>query len=149
MAGESAGGSAKMGRDRQFQAILARKGKILNVERCLAQPERILGDEEIKMLIAAISANEGQEFNLNKIRYHKIIIMTAAGHLYIARRPLYLVQRGRNQAYADDDDGKDRLMQRVSAARSEPHLQRYKSLGQMNAEQFIQMYALEVQRLDV
>ena len=213
--GESAGGSAKMGRDRQFQAILALKGKILNVERCLAQPERILGNEEIRTLIAAIGANEGQEFNLNKIRYHKIIIMTdadvdgshirtllltyfqrrmpeliAAGHLYIACPPLYLVQRGRNKAYAYDDDEKDRLMQRLSTARSEPHLQRYKGLGEMNAEQlwdttmnpdhrkmlrvecgdpgeasgairllmgeevaprrqFIQMHALEVQRLDV
>ncbi|MEO2141299.1 MAG: DNA gyrase subunit B, partial [bacterium] len=76
--GESAGGSAKMGRDRHFQAILPLKGKILNVERVLQQPDKILGHEEIRAMVAALGAGEGEEFDASKIRYHKIIIMTDA-----------------------------------------------------------------------
>ena len=76
--GESAGGSAKMGRDRRFQAILPLKGKILNVERVLNQPDKILGHEEIRAIVAAVGAGEGEEFDPTKIRYHKIIIMTDA-----------------------------------------------------------------------
>ena len=158
--GESAGGSAKMGRDRQFQAILPLKGKILNVERFLGQPERVLASEEIRTIISAIGAGEEPEFNLQRLRYHKIIIMTdadvdgshirtllltyfqrrmpqliAGSHLYIACPTLYLVSRGRQKAYAYDDEQKDHLMVRMSTARGQAHLQRYKGLGEMNAEQ--------------
>ena len=78
MEGESAGGSAKMGRDRRFQAILPVKGKILNVERVLRQPDKIIGHEEIRAVIAALGAGEGEEFDTSKLRYHKVIIMTDA-----------------------------------------------------------------------
>ena len=158
--GESAGGSAKMGRDRQFQAILPLKGKILNVERFLDKVERILGHEEIRAMISAVGTGEGEAFDIAKLRYHHIIIMTDAdvdgshirtliltyfyrrmreliegGFLYIAQPPLYRVQRGRNIAYAYSESEKDALMKRMSTARSEPALQRYKGLGEMNADQ--------------
>ncbi len=158
--GESAGGSAKMGRDRQFQAILPLKGKILNVERFLDKVERILGHEEIRAIISAVGAGEGEAFDISRLRYHRIIIMTDAdvdgshirtliltyfyrrmrqliqdGYLYIAQPPLYRVQRGRNIAYAYSEDEKDALIKRMSTARSEPTLQRYKGLGEMNADQ--------------
>ncbi len=158
--GESAGGSAKMGRDRQFQAILPLKGKILNVERFLDKVERILSHEEIRAIISAVGTGEGEAFDISKLRYHHIIIMTDAdvdgshirtliltyfyrrmreliegGFLYIAQPPLYRVQRGRNIAYAYSEDEKDTLMKRMSTARSEPSIQRYKGLGEMNADQ--------------
>ena len=158
--GESAGGSAKMGRDRQFQAILPLKGKILNVERFLDKVERILGHEEIRAVIAAIGTGEGEAFDISKLRYHYIIIMTDAdvdgshirtliltyfyrrmrplidgGFLYIAQPPLYRVQRGRNIAYAYSEDEKDQLIKKMSTARAEPAVQRYKGLGEMNADQ--------------
>ena len=158
--GESAGGSAKMGRDRQFQAILPLKGKILNVERFLDKVERILSHEEIRALISAVGAGEGEAFDIAKLRYHRIIIMTDAdvdgshirtliltyfyrrmreliegGYLYIAQPPLYRVQRGRNISYAYSEDEKDTLIKRMSTARSEPSVQRYKGLGEMNADQ--------------
>ena len=158
--GESAGGSAKMGRDRQFQAILPLKGKILNVERFLDKVERILSHEEIRAIISAVGAGEGEAFDISKLRYHRIIIMTDAdvdgshirtliltyfyrrmrqliedGYLYIAQPPLYRVQRGRNIAYAYSEDEKDALIKRMSTARSEPTIQRYKGLGEMNADQ--------------
>ena len=126
--GESAGGSAKMGRDRHFQAILPLKGKILNVERVLHQPDKILGHEEIRAMVAALGAGEGEEFDPSKIRYHKIIIMTDAdvdgshirtliltffyrrmlplieqGFLYIAQPPLYRIQTGRKIAYRSEE----------------------------------------------
>ena len=130
--GESAGGSAKMGRDRQFQAILPLKGKILNVERVLQQPDKILGHEEIRAVVAAVGAGEGDEFDPQKVRYHKIIIMTDAdvdgshirtlvltffyrrmlglidnSYLYIAQPPLYRIQSGKKIQYAYSDGEKD------------------------------------------
>ena len=157
--GESAGGSAKMGRDRSFQAILPLKGKILNVERVLQQPDRILGHEEIRALVAAVGAGEGDEFDINKIRYRKVIIMTDAdvdgshirtliltfffrrmfeliehGCLYIAQPPLYRIQNGRRVQYAYSDAEKDVMLEQLNGARN-THLQRYKGLGEMNPDQ--------------
>ena len=158
--GESAGGSAKMGRDRQFQAILPLKGKILNVERLSDRPERILDNTEVQTLVAAIGAGEGEEFNIDKMRYHHVIIMTDAdvdgshirtllltffhrrmpgliqsGRLLIACPPLYLVSRGRQKAYAYDEAEKEEIANRLTTSRTIPHIQRYKGLGEMNADQ--------------
>ena len=158
--GESAGGSAKMGRDRNFQAILPLKGKILNVERFNDRVDRILGNDEIRALIAAVGTSDGDDFDVGRLRYGKIIIMTDAdvdgshirtliltyfyrrmpelivkGHLFIAQPPLYQVKRGRNAAYAWSDEQKDELMARMATARNQPTLQRYKGLGEMNDEQ--------------
>jgi len=157
--GESAGGSAKMGRDRSFQAILPLKGKILNVERVLQQPDKILAHEEIRCMIAALGAGEGEDFDAAKIRYHKIIIMTDAdvdgshirtliltffyrrmqalidgGYLYIAQPPLYRVQAGREVNYAYNEDQKDALMAKLEGRRG-VQVQRYKGLGEMNPDQ--------------
>ncbi len=157
--GESAGGSAKLGRDRSFQAILPLKGKILNVERVLQQPDRILGHEEIRALVAAVGAGEGDEFDPAKVRYHKIIIMTDAdvdgshirtliltfiyrrmqglidnGYLYIAQPPLYRVQSGNRVQYAYGEEEKDEILAGLNGARN-THLQRYKGLGEMNPDQ--------------
>ncbi len=157
--GESAGGSAKMGRDRHFQAILPLKGKILNVERVLQQPDKILGHEEIRAMVAAVGAGEGEDFDPSKVRYHKVIIMTDAdvdgshirtliltflyrrmrslidsGYLYIAQPPLYRIQYGRRVEYAYTEEQKDELLAKNTSQRS-PTLQRYKGLGEMNPEQ--------------
>ena len=157
--GESAGGSAKMGRDRHFQAILPLKGKILNVERVLQQPDKILGHEEIRAMVAAVGAGEGEEFDPEKVRYHKVIIMTDAdvdgshirtlvltffyrrmqglidaGYLYIAQPPLYRVQAGKNVQYAFSEEEKDAQLEKLNGQKN-VHIQRYKGLGEMNPDQ--------------
>ena len=157
--GESAGGSAKMGRDRQFQAILPLKGKILNVERVLQQPDKILGHEEIRAVVAAVGAGEGDEFDPHKVRYHKVIIMTDADvdgshirtlvltffyrrmvglidndYLYIAQPPLYRIQAGKKVDYAYSEDEKDARLGHLNGQKN-VHIQRYKGLGEMNPDQ--------------
>ena len=154
--GDSAGGSAKQGRDRRFQAILPLRGKILNVEK--ARIDRILGNEEIRTMITALGCGVGEDFDASRIRYHKIIIMTDAdidgahirtliltflfrymkvlfdfGHVYIAQPPLYRLKHGKTEHYAYSDDEKDRILKNLPE--SGVNIQRYKGLGEMNPEQ--------------
>ncbi|MDB4293557.1 DNA topoisomerase (ATP-hydrolyzing) subunit B [Maribacter sp.] len=158
--GDSAGGTAKQGRDRNFQAILPLRGKILNVEK--AMPHRVFENEEIKNIYTALGVTIGTEddskaLNLEKLRYHKVVIMCDAdvdgshietliltffyrymreliegGHVYIATPPLYLVKKGQKKRYAWNDEERDEIADSYSGGVS---IQRYKGLGEMNAEQ--------------
>lgn len=163
--GDSAGGTAKQGRDRRYQAIMPLRGKILNVEK--AMEHKIYENEEIKNMFTALGVSVGTEedskaLNLAKLRYHKIIIMTDAdvdgshiatllltfyfrymkelierGYIYIATPPLYLVKKGKDFEYAWNEDQRIAAIQRIKGAGKEEnvHVQRYKGLGEMNAEQ--------------
>ncbi|MBL4676261.1 MAG: DNA topoisomerase (ATP-hydrolyzing) subunit B [Mucilaginibacter sp.] len=163
--GDSAGGTAKQGRDREFQAILPLRGKILNVEK--AMEHKIYENEEIKNMFTGLGVSIGtpedaKALNIAKLRYHKIVIMTDAdvdgshittliltfffhymkelieyGYVYVASPPLYLVKKGKEQEYCWNDEQRDIAIQRLKGAGKEDsvHVQRYKGLGEMNAEQ--------------
>jgi len=156
--GDSAGGSAKQGRDRNFQAILPLWGKMLNVEK--TRVDKVLANEKLQPIISTIGASAGKEFDVSKIRYHKIIIMADAdvdgshirtllltfffrymramienGYVYLAMPPLYKISKGKEIHYAYDEEDRDAILSNFAAESDKVNIQRYKGLGEMNPEQ--------------